>query len=152
MTKKELNSKQARWAQILAAYDFKIFHRSNNKSSANDPSRRFNYERISSLKIMLLLALRNKLTLSSNEKSLTQSEWKNSIELIFVLQLTEMSIKFDAKLTKLTSNRRDILTELILMFELIDIQIIILRKVINDVSDGFYEESKKFIKFLIKKL
>ena len=38
------------------------------------------------------------------------------------------------------------------MFKLIDIQIVILKKVINNVSDGFYEESKKFIKFLIKKL
>ena len=38
------------------------------------------------------------------------------------------------------------------MFKLIDIQIIILRKVINDVPDNFYEKSKKFIKSLIKKL
>ena len=85
MTKKELNLRQARWTQILAAYDFKIFYRSNNKNSANDLSRRLDYEKISSLKITLLSTLQNKLTLSSNEKSLTQSEWKNSVELIFVL-------------------------------------------------------------------
>ena len=71
MTKKELNSRQARWAQVFAVYDFEIFHRSNNKNSANSSSRRFDYERISSLKITLLSMLQNKLTLSSNEKSLT---------------------------------------------------------------------------------
>ena len=63
-----------------------------------------------------------------------------------------MSIKFNAKLVKLTRNRRNILTELIFMFKLIDIQIVILKKVINTFSDNFYEKSKKFIKFLIKKL
>ena len=63
-----------------------------------------------------------------------------------------MSIKFDAELAKLTRNRRNILIELIIMFKLIDVQIIISRKVINNVSDDFYKKSKKFIKFLIKKL
>ena len=63
-----------------------------------------------------------------------------------------MSIKFDTEFAKLTRNRRNILTELILMFKLIDIQIVISRKVINDVSDNLYKKSKKFIKFLIKKL
>ena len=38
------------------------------------------------------------------------------------------------------------------MFKLIGIQIVISRKVINDVSDDFYEKSKKFMKSLIKKL
>ena len=96
--------------------------------------------------------LQNKLTLLLNKESLTQNEQKNLIKLIFVLQLAEMSIKFDAKLTKLTRNRRNILTELVFMFELIDIQIVILKKIINDVFDNFYKESKKFMKFLIKKL
>ena len=90
MTKKELNSRQARWAQILAAYDFEIFHRSNNKNPADDSLRRLDYEKISSLKITLLSMLQNKLTLSSNDESLTQSERKNSVELISVLQLAEM--------------------------------------------------------------
>ena len=101
---------------------------------------------------MLLSTLQNKLMLLSSEKSLTQNERKNSVELIFILQLTEMSIKFNTKLTKLMRNRRDILIELTFMFKLIDIQIVISRKVINNVFDNFYEESKKFIKFLIKKL
>ena len=96
--------------------------------------------------------MQNKLTLSSDEESLTQSERKNSIELIFVLQLAEMSIRFDAELAKLTRNRRNILAELAPMFKLIGIQIVILRKVINDVPDDSYEEPKRFMKFLIKKL
>ena len=62
-----------------------------------------------------------------------------------------MSIRFDAKLAKLARNKQNILTELVLMFKLIDIQIVISRKIINDVSDGFYEKSKRFIKSLIKK-
>ena len=85
MTKKELNSRQARWAQILTAYDFEIFYCSNNKNSTKDSSRRFNYEKILSLKITLLSMLQNKLILLLNEKSLTQNEQKNLIELTFVL-------------------------------------------------------------------
>ena len=38
------------------------------------------------------------------------------------------------------------------MFKLIDIQIIIAKKIINDVFDNFYKKSKKIIKSLIKKL
>ena len=86
--------------------------------------------------------------LLSSEESLTQNEHKNLIELTFILQLTEVSIKLDAKLAKLTRNRRDILTELVLMFKLIDIQIVISRKIINNVFDDFYEKSKKSMKFL----
>ena len=61
-----------------------------------------------------------------------------------------MSIKFDVKLAKLTRNRRDILTELILIFKLIGIEIVISKKIINDVFNHFYEKSKRFMKFLIK--
>ena len=96
--------------------------------------------------------MQNKLALSSGEKSLTQSGRKDSVELTLVLQLTEMSIRFDAELAKLTRNRRDILAELAPMFKLIGIQIVISRKIINDVPDGSYEEPKRFMKFLIKKL
>ena len=38
------------------------------------------------------------------------------------------------------------------MFKLTDIQIVISKKIINDVLDGSYEKSKRFMKFLIKKL
>ena len=63
-----------------------------------------------------------------------------------------MLINIDAKLAELTRNKRKILIKLILMFKLIDIQIIIFRKVINNIFDDFYEKSLKSIKFLIKKL
>ena len=152
MTKKKLNFKQTYWTQILIVYDFKIFHRSNDKNSTNELSRRFDYKKISSLNIKLLSTLQNKLTLSSSEKSLMQNERKNLIELIFVLQLTKMSISIDAELIKLTRNKRKILTKLISMFKLIDIQIVISRKVINDIFDDFYKKSLKSMKFLIKKL
>ena len=63
-----------------------------------------------------------------------------------------MSIKFDAEFTKLTRNRRNKLTELTFIFKLIDIQIVISKKIINEVFDNFYKETKKLIKFLVKKL
>ena len=85
MTKKKLNFKQTRWAQILTVYNFEIFHYLSDKNSADESLRRLDYEKISSLNIKLLSTLQNKLMLSSNEKLLTQSERENSIELIFVL-------------------------------------------------------------------
>ena len=89
--------------------------------------------------------------LSLNKESLTQNKRKNLIELIFVLQLTKMSININAKFVELTRNKQKILTKLISMFKLIDIQIVIFRKVINDISDDFYEKLLKLMKFLIKK-
>ena len=49
-------------------------------------------------------------------------------------------------------NKQNILIKLISIFKLIDIQIIILRKIINDVFDDLYKKLKKFIKSLIRKL
>ena len=85
MMKKEFNLKQTCWVQILIMYDFKILNCSNNKNSPNDFSKQFDYERICLLKITLLSTLQNKLTLSSDEKSLTQNEQRNSVESIFAL-------------------------------------------------------------------
>ena len=96
--------------------------------------------------------LQNKLTLSLNEESLMQSDRKNSVKLIFVLQLTEMLININARFVELTRNRRKILVKLTSMFKLINIQIVILKKIINDIFNDFYEKSLKSIKFLIKKL
>ena len=107
--KKKLNFNQARWAQILIVYNFEIFYRSSDKNSANNLSRRFNYEKVSKLNTKLLLTLQNKLMLLSNEESLTQNDWKNSVKLTFVLQLAEMLISIDAKLVELIRNRRKIL-------------------------------------------
>ena len=63
-----------------------------------------------------------------------------------------MLINIDAEFVELTRNRRKILTELTSMFKLINIQIVIFRKIINDIFDDFYEKSWKSMKFLIKKL
>ena len=63
-----------------------------------------------------------------------------------------MSININANLIKLTQNKRKILTKLILMFKLIDIQIVISRKIINDIFNDSYKKSLKLMKFLIKKL
>jgi hypothetical protein len=44
MTTKELNSRQARWAEKLARFDFVIQHRSGKSNPADAPSRRPDYE------------------------------------------------------------------------------------------------------------
>ena len=69
-----------------------------------------------------------------------------------MLQLIKMSINIDAELVKLTQNKRKILIKLTSMFKLIDIQIVIFRKIINDIFDDLYEKLLKSMKFLIKKL
>lgn len=63
MKQKELNSRQARWALKLVAYDFEIFHRAGKLNPADAPSRRPDYEGPSPLNIKLLSTLQNKLTL-----------------------------------------------------------------------------------------
>ena len=63
MKQKELNSRQARWALKLAAYDFEIFHRAGKLNPADAPSRRLDYKGASPLNTKLLLTLQNKLAL-----------------------------------------------------------------------------------------
>ncbi|KAF7116923.1 hypothetical protein CNMCM5793_005553 [Aspergillus hiratsukae] len=43
-TAKKLNSRQARWAELLAAYDFKIEYKPGHLNPADAPSRRWDYE------------------------------------------------------------------------------------------------------------
>ena len=57
MKQKKLNQRQARWALTLTAYDFEIFHKSERTNSADESSRRFNYEKASTLNIKLLSSL-----------------------------------------------------------------------------------------------
>ena len=150
MRQKELNFKQARWALKLIVYNFEIFHRSKIKNSTNESSRRSNYEKISSLNIKLLSTLQNKLALSSNEKSLTQSERKILNALILKSNiLIDVAIVDERTLSR---NKRELLEDLVSMFQLVEVQIVISRKKIRDMSKKFYEKSQRSMKFLIKNL
>ena len=44
MTKRELNSRQARWAERLAVFDFVIEYRTGNSNPADGPSRRPDFD------------------------------------------------------------------------------------------------------------
>ena len=63
MKQTELNSRQARWALKLAAFDFEIFHRAGKLNPADAPSRRPDYEGAPPLNTTLLPTLQNKLAL-----------------------------------------------------------------------------------------
>ena len=52
----------------------------------------------------------------------------------------------------LSQSKRKLLIDLDLVLQLTEIQIIILKKIIRDMSETAYEKSQKSIKFLIKKL
>ena len=100
----------------------------------------------------MLPTLQNKLALSSGEESLAQSGREDPVGLAPVLQLAGVSTRSDAELVELARNRRDILAGLAPMFKLAGIQVVIPRKVINDVPDGPYEEPKRSMKSLIREL
>ena len=105
-------------------------------------------KKISSLNIKLLSTLQNKLTLSSNEKSLTQNEREKSNVLIFKLNdLINVTIVDERTFSQ---NKRELLKNLISIFQFINVQIIISRKKIRDMSKNFCENFQKSMKFLIK--
>ena len=62
MTTKELTRRQARWAELLSAFDFIIEHRPGIKNPADAPSRRPDYARENQDQV-LLPSLHNKLRL-----------------------------------------------------------------------------------------
>ena len=53
----------------LTVYDFEIFYKSKKTNSADELSRRFNYEKTSTLNIKLLLSLQSKLALLINMRN-----------------------------------------------------------------------------------
>ena len=61
MTKKELNRRQARWAERLSAFDFEIVYRSGKLNPADGPSRRPDYELPQEASSALLPTLQQKL-------------------------------------------------------------------------------------------
>ena len=154
MKQKKLNFKQARWTLALIAYDFEIFHRFDKTNSTNESSKRFDYEKISSLNTRLLSTLQNKLTLSSLEIeiSMTQSKRKMS-NLIFESSVyTSDAVKTVRDETPSQSIREQIQINLASMFQLADVAMIISRKNVKIISKKSYEKSQRSMKFLIKKL
>ena len=56
----------------LTVYDFEIFYKSKKTNSADESSRRLNYEKTSTLNIKFLSSLQNKLALSKNMKNFSK--------------------------------------------------------------------------------
>ena len=154
MKQKKLNFRQARWALTLAAYDFEIFHRFDKTNSTDEPSRRFDYEEISSLNTRLLLTLQNKLTLSSPEIeiSMAQSRRKMS-DLTFESSVyTSDAVRAVRDETPSQSIKEQIQINLASMFQLAGVAVVISRKNVRVISKKPYEESQRSMKSLIKKL
>ena len=76
----------------LIVYNFEIFHQLNKINLTNESSKRFDYEKISSLNIRLLSTLQNKLTLSLLKNSITQNKRKMSKNLIFESSIYTLNI------------------------------------------------------------
>ena len=72
MKQKKLNQRQARWTLTLTVYNFKIFYKSKKTNSADELSRRSNYEKTSTLNIKLLSSLQNKLALSKSMRNFSK--------------------------------------------------------------------------------
>ena len=146
---KKLNSWQTRWIIKLIVYDFEIFHRFDFKNFANESFKRFDYENVCFLNTKLLSTLQNKLTLTIDDESLSQNKRKKTF---FDYILTNVQFNVVDEFAESSQNKRKILIELIFVFQLIEIQIVIFRKIVNDVFEIFYEKSQKFMKFLLKNL
>ena len=82
--------------------------------------------------------LQNKLTLSFDEDSLTQNMRKNSNDLI--LDSNELINVIIVNDETSSQNKQKMFLSLISMFQFVDVQIIISRKKIRDMSKKFYEK------------
>ena len=90
MKQKKLNQKQVRWALTLAVYNFEIFYKSEKTNSADESSRRFDYEKASTLNIKLLSSLQNKLALSINMRD-SERIFNDAFELTSVSRFKSVS-------------------------------------------------------------
>ena len=144
MKQKELNSRQARWALKLAAYDFEIFHRPGKTNPADGPSRRPDYEGASPLNTKLLPTLQNKLALSAREQT-DPGDLGSASDIAAGIQLTEED---NAR----AANRREVLEGLDPLFQLAGVQVVIPRKEVRDIPEEPYEEPQRSMKSLIKEL
>jgi hypothetical protein len=118
ISQKKLNLRQVRWALKLAIYDFEIFYRPSKKNLTNESSRRSNYEEVSSLNTRLLPTLQNKLALSFDENSLTQSERETLDNLILIFQ-NELALSFGEK--SLAQSEQETLDDLALVLQLVEV-------------------------------
>ena len=143
MKQKKFNSKQIKWILKLAIYDFEIFHRANKINSIDESSRRSDYEEASSFNIKLLSTLQNKLALSSRERIDFENQ-SSASDIAANIQLFE-------KNSAHAKSKREVLEDLDSLFQLVEVQIVISRKEIRDLSEKLYEKSQKSMKFLIKK-
>ena len=144
---KELNQRQARWVIKLIVYNFEIFHRFDFKNFANESFKRFDYKNVCFLNTKLLSTLQNKLTLTIDDESLSQNKRKKTF---FDYILTNIQFNVVDEFAKSSQNKRKILIELIFVFQLIEIQIVIFRKIVNDVFEIFIKNYKNSWNFCWK--
>ena len=152
MKQQALSQRQARWALVLAAYDFEIFHRPGKSNPADAPSRRPDYEGVSPLNTRLLPTLQNKLALSSTDGiPVAQSGREDSV----------MSSQSEAVFTPAgavvegtpsVSIREQVLNGLAPMFQLAGVAVVIPRKDVRVMAESAYEEPQRSMKSLIKEL
>ena len=152
MKQKKLNFKQVRWTLTLIVYDFEIFYRFDKINSTNEPSKRFDYEKISSLNTRLLSTLQNKLTLSLLKNSITQSRREMSKNLISKSSIyTSNVVKVVRDETSSQNIKKQIQINFASMFQLTNVTMIISKMNVKIISKKSYEKSQKSMKFLIKK-
>ena len=144
-----MNQRQTDWIIKLIVYDFENFHPFDFKNFAHELFKQFDYENVCFLNIKLLSMLQNKLTLTINDNSLSQNKQKKTF---FDYILTNVQINIVDEFETLSQNKRKILIETIFIFQLIEIKVVIFRKIVNDVFEIFYKKSQKFMKFLLKNL
>ena len=95
------------------------------------------------MNIKLLFTLQNKFALSTKK----QIDFEN---LNFVSNIAT-NIQLIEKNNTRAKNRREMLKDLNLLFQLIEIQIVVFKKKIRNIFEKFYEKSQKSMKSLMKK-
>ena len=157
MKQKELNSRQARWALALAAFDFEIFHRPGKTNPADGPSRRPDYEGTSPDKTTLLPTLQNKLALSNTgdlSPPVSQSRREGSDDLNSRLTpvLTPDAVGAVSGGTPSQSIREQLQISLAPMFQLAGVSVVIPRRDVRALPEEAYGEPMRSMKSLIQEL
>ena len=99
----------------LIVYDFEIFYKSERTNSADESSRRFDYEEISTLNIKFLSSLQSKLALLINMRN-SEKIFNDAFKLInvqrlkFVLNAKNFMKMFESASTRLSVQKFKSLT------------------------------------------